>query len=135
MQKPGIRPTTETSSFWESCGRGELRYQRCVDCGKPQFPPSVVCVHCHSDQLEWHVSRGIGTVHSATVVERAPLPAFKQDVPYVIALIDLDEGFRMMMNVRTSQPYFVNIGMPITVVFEEHGDMRLPQAILLTSSE
>lgn len=131
MQKPMVKPTTETAPFWESCNRGELSYQCCAICGEAQFPPSVVCVHCHSDRLEWRVSSGRGTVHNFTVVERAPLPVFKAQVPYVIALVDFEEGFRMMMNVQTDQPYAVGIGMPVAVVFEEHGDVRLPQAALV----
>lgn len=129
MQKPALKPTAEATPFWMGCSRGELRYQYCTNCCTPQFPPSVVCVHCHSDRLEWKVSSGQGTVHSFTVVWRAPTPAFKEQVPYVIALIDFEESFRMMMNVRTQQPDDIRVGTPVSVVFEEYEDTQLPQAV------
>lgn len=133
MLKPPVKPTAETEAFWKGCDRGELTFQCCGNCGKPQFPPSVSCVHCHSDRLEWRASAGRGTVHSFTVVERAPLPSFRSAVPYIIALIDLEEGFRMMMNIRTPAPDTVHVGMPVDVVFEPYDDVQLPQAVPATA--
>jgi uncharacterized OB-fold protein len=77
----------------------------------------------------WRTSTGRGTIHSFTVVYRPQSDSFSKDVPYVIALIDLDEQFRMMMNVRRADPASVRIDQRIKVFFEEGGDgISLPQA-------
>ncbi len=123
------RPTAETLPFWEGCASGALRYQACVACDHAQFPPRRHCLRCGTDELVWKPAAGRGVVHSFTVVHRAPLPVFKAQVPYVIALIDLAEGFRMMMNIRGTTD--IRIGQPVTVFFERLNDtIALPQARL-----
>lgn len=128
--KPAPHVTAETRPFWEACARGELLYQRCEACGKPQFYPRTRCARCHSDRLTWEHSARRGTIHSFTIVHRAPTEAFRADIPYVLVLVDLDEGFRMMMNVRECPPSDVVIGMRVGVIFERRDDgVVLPQAI------
>ncbi len=130
--KPLPKITAETRQFWEGCRNGVLRYQRCENCAKPQFPPRSVCGHCHATTLAWADSAGGGSVHTFTVVHRAPTEEFKAEAPYVLALIDFDEGFRAMMNVRGSPPESVQIGARVRVIFEktERDDILLPQAKL-----
>src|SRR5690606_33702223 len=111
-------PTSETQPFWNAAAEGRLVYQRCVACARAQFPPRSRCAICGSKELAWLESRGLGVIHSFTVVHRAPTQAFKSATPYVIALVDLDDGFRMMMNVRGCDPNAVAIGARIRVVFE-----------------
>ena len=79
---------------------GELRVQRCEACGAKQFPPRAVCLACRSTDLDWAIAPPRGTIHSFTIVHRAPTEAFKARVPYAIALVDLAPGVRMMMNVE-----------------------------------
>jgi uncharacterized OB-fold protein len=122
---PRISP--ETQSFWDGCRQGELRYQRCLGCDRVQFYPRALCAGCGATSLEWRRSRGEGRIHTVTVVYRAPSPAFRADVPYAIALVDLDEGFRMMANVLGSDPESLAIGDRVRVVFEARGDVALPQ--------
>ena len=132
MNKPLPRPTAATLPFWQACAQGRLTYQHCDACGRAQFPPRNRCVACQAPGPVWRESARMGTVHTFTDVHRAPTTAFKQDVPYVIALIDLDEGFRMMMNVRGSAPGAVRIGSRVRVNFEQTaGPWPLPQAELL----
>ena len=126
--KPAPVANADTRPFWEACNRGELLYQRCGSCRRPQFYPRAVCTHCLGADLEWEPSAGRGTVYSVTVNHRAPNPAFEPDVPYAIALVDLDEGFRMMMNVVGCDPASVRIGTRVRVVFESRGEQRIPQA-------
>ena len=132
MDKPIPHATAETQPFWEGCRRGELLYQRCRACGHAQFYPRTLCTACLGSDLEWLRSGGRGTVHAFTVVMRAPSEAFKADVPYVLALVDLEEGFRMMLNVRGADPDWgpdaLRIGQPVRIVFEERGGQMLPQA-------
>jgi uncharacterized protein len=128
--KPLPKITADTRPFWEGCLAGELRYQRCGECGEAQFPPGTVCTHCHAADLSWQVSAGTGLVYSFTVVARAPTVEFKADAPYVVALVDMAEGFRMMLNIRNVPPETVTIGMPVRVIYEatEREDVKLPQA-------
>jgi uncharacterized protein len=128
--KPLPMITADTRPFWEGCLACELRYQSCDTCGEAQFPPRAVCTHCHAANLSWQVSTGRGEVHSFTIVARAPTAEFKADAPYVIALVDMTEGFRMMLNIRNTPPETVTIGMPIRVIYEatEREDVKLPQA-------
>jgi uncharacterized OB-fold protein len=125
--KPLPRITAETRPFWDGCVQGELRYQQCRACHHVQFYPRVLCVACSSTELSWQPAAGTGTVHAVTVVYRAPTPAFRGDVPYAIALVDIDEGFRMMGNVVGTDPEQVAIGNRVRVVFERRGEIALPQ--------
>jgi hypothetical protein len=83
-------------------------------------------------ELDWRRSAGAGTLYSHTTVYRAPTSAFKADVPYVVALVDLDEGFRMMVNVLGCDPADVQIGRRMRIVFRaSDGGMKLPQGELV----
>lgn len=130
--KPLPRPNAVTQAFWTGCAEGRFQFQHCRHCRHNQFPPRVSCVRCHAMELEWRPASGRGTVYSFTVVHRAPLDAFKADVPYVLAMIELEEGVTAMMNVRTDDPASVAIGQPVEVFFEEAGADAppLPQARL-----
>ena len=126
--KPAPPVTAETRLFWARCAEGVLAYQRCTSCGRAQFYPRAVCTRCQSDDLAWEEASGRGTIYSFTVVHRAPTPAFRPDVPYVIALVDLEEGVRIMANLLGAPPEAVAIGMAVRVVFEARGDgVLIPQ--------
>lgn len=125
--KPVPTISAETKTFWDGCRAGELRYQRCTGCGRVQFYPRVLCAGCGGVDLAWQRSRGEGTVHAVTLVYRAPSAAFKADLPYAVALVDVDEGFRMMANIVGGDPTHVAIGDRVRVVFERRGDVMLPQ--------
>jgi uncharacterized OB-fold protein len=128
--KPLPKPTAETLPFWQAAAQGKLFFQRCSACARAQFPPARHCPACGNRALQWQESAANGSIHSHTTVHRAPTAAFKEDVPYVIALIDLDEGFRMMMNWRGSDPASARIGDRVRVVFEANASpWPLPQAI------
>lgn len=128
--KPVPVATAETAPFWEGCRQGELRFQHCLDCGRAQFYPRVLCAGCGGARIEWRRSQGAGTVHAVTVVYRAPSPGFRPDVPYAIALVDVDEGFRMMANVIGGDPEAVAIGDRVSLTFERRGETALPQFVL-----
>jgi uncharacterized OB-fold protein len=130
MNKPIPKPTAETVQFWDACSQGRLLFQYCEACRHAQFPPSMICRECGGTP-EWRQSGGKGQIHSLTTVQRAPIDAFRADVPYVIALVDLDEGFRMMMNIRGAAPERAGIGTRIVVTFEDTGQgIALPQAVV-----
>jgi len=112
------RATPETAPYWDGCREGKLMIQRCSSCGHYQFYPRLLCTECMSDQVEWVSARGRGKVLSFTIVRQAISEAYAADVPYVIALIQLDEGPTLMSNVIQSDPERVMMGMPVEVVFE-----------------
>jgi uncharacterized OB-fold protein len=87
-------------------------------------------VKCESVELEWKEAEAVGVVHTFTVVNRAPSPAFRGDVPYVLALIDITDGFRMMMNIVDCDPADIAIGKSVRIVYEQRAGQKVPQAVL-----
>ena len=128
MNRPLPKPTPETQHFWDACAQGELRYQQCSSCGTVQLIPRALCEHCHSRELAWKASSRQGKLLSFTVVHRAPVPAFKADVPYVIAIVDMAEGFRLMVNVKDGAQQQLQIDQPVQIGFVEVEGAHLPQA-------
>jgi uncharacterized OB-fold protein len=128
MNRPLPRPTAETRPFWDGCASGVVRYQRCARCGTVQLIPRSLCAHCQQASLEWKESAGYGRVLSHTTVYRAPTPAFRDEAPYVIALIDMEEGFRLMTNVAGGAGAPVAIGARVRIGFREIDGMALPHA-------
>jgi len=108
--------------FWEGAHHHEVRVQACNDCGRHQFPPRILCIHCGSRRIEWRRVSGSGRVYSFTVIHRAPEPAFLKDVPYVVAVVELDEGGRIMTNVIGCRPDDVRCDMRVEPVFEDVND-------------
>jgi uncharacterized OB-fold protein len=120
-------PDSDSRPFWEGLAEGELRIQRCRSCGKAVFYPRAICPHCHAEQLEWITASGRGTIYTYTVLHQA-FGAFAADVPFVVALIDLEEGVRMMSRITdstggTGAPLErVTIGAAVQVTFAGVGD-------------
>ncbi len=128
---PIPKPNADTQPFWDAAREKRLIYQFCRDCEKPQFYPRSLCVHCHGSELEWRESAGRGNIVTYTQVMRPPLKAFNEMTPYVIALVDLDEGFRMMVNIVDLTDADVAIGSAIKIIFQTVEDTVLPQGTLI----
>ncbi|MEM1231898.1 MAG: Zn-ribbon domain-containing OB-fold protein [Pseudomonadota bacterium] len=111
------RPTAVSEPYWQGCAEGELRLQRCADCGRHQFYPRIFCSHCGGQDLAWEAVAGTGRIASYTVVRRGVSRAY--EAPYVIALIDLDVGVRLMSQIAVSDPddQRLNVGAAVTVTF------------------
>lgn len=123
---PIVDPDTE--AFWSAAREHRLLLKFCTDCARFHFYPRALCPHCHSDAVEWQEAKGSGTVYSFTVARRPAGPAFKDDAPYVVALVDLDEGARMMSNIMGCAPEQVRIGQRVHVVFDDvTPDFTLPK--------
>ena len=118
-EKPIPRPYQDTQPYWDAAKEHRLVLQRCQDCSKHQFYPRGVCSHCLSSKLEWVEASGRGIVHTYTVCYRAPHPGFGNDVPYVLAMVELAEGPRMMTNIIGCKPETVRIDMAVKVVFDD----------------
>ncbi len=122
MTKPIPVPNEDSEIFWRGCSEHKLTIQRCKSCGKARFYPRIICPTCGSTDTEWFDASGDGSVFSYTIVHRAPSPAFKGDVPYVLAIVELEEGVRMMTNIVGCDPATVKIDMPVRVQFERMSD-------------
>jgi len=117
-----------SAAYWARCAEGELCVQRCNTCGHLQHYPRIVCTACGAGDLGLVATSGKGTVRSYTIIRRAVSAAFEEDVPYVVALIQLDAGPTMMANVVNCDPESVAIGQQVTVVFEPRGEnLHVPQ--------
>lgn len=125
---PAVDP--ETQAYWDASREGRLLIKRCADCGKAHHYPRELCPHCHSDRVSWEQASGKGTVYTYTVARRPAGPAFKADTPYVVALVELAEGPRMMTNLVAVDPAQVKIGLPVKVQFEAITDeLSLPKFV------
>lgn len=107
----------DSAPYWDAAREGRLDIPLCDDCGQHHFYPRTVCPHCYSDKLKFDTVSGRGIVHSFTIARRPAGPAFGDDVPYVVALIDLAEGPRMMSRIETDDPEVVRIGSEVEVIF------------------
>jgi len=125
MSRPTPRPSPTELPFYEACTRGELALQHCEPCDRFLFYPRTHCDHCHNPTLNWQRVSGKGTIVSYTVVRRAVSEAFT--APYVIALIDLVEGPRMMSQIVDTEPEALAVGQTVSVAFEVWSDdIKLP---------
>lgn len=114
-------------AFWQHAQEGRIIFSRCCadHCGAPQFPPKPRCDVCDSDRLEMRQATGTGTIFSITVVHRPPSDALRKYAPYGIALVDLDEGFRMMAHADPDLP----IGARVRASFAPFGDRTVPRFV------
>jgi uncharacterized OB-fold protein len=105
-------PDATQRPFFEAASRGELRYQRCPDCGHAQFYPRAVCTACGTTP-EWATASGRGRVHTFTVVRQNFAKPFRDELPYVVAMVELEEGVRMMTNITDCPAEDVHIGLAV----------------------
>lgn len=130
MQNP-MRPMpvldADSTPFWEGCREHRLRLQKCSNCSTPRYPARRHCAACGSDQSEWFDASGKATVFSWIVV-RHPVPkeVFADEVPYVVALLDLEEGVRMASNIVGIEPEQVQPDMAVQVTYQDRGEVVLP---------
>ena len=108
--------------FWEAAREEKLCIQKCKDCDKYVFYPRLVCPHCLSDNLKWVEALGKGTIYSYTVVENNAPSAFVNDMPYVVALVKLEEGVQMLSNIVDCDLGELKCDMPVQVTFEKLDD-------------
>lgn len=116
--KPLPTLTDENRPFWDACREGRLRMQCCGACGHLRYPISPFCPRCLGSAFDWRELSGRGTVFSFVVFHQAYHPGFKGDLPYNVALIQLEEGPRMYSNVVGTPNDQVRIGDAVEAVFD-----------------
>ncbi|HKD67593.1 MAG TPA: OB-fold domain-containing protein [Candidatus Binataceae bacterium] len=126
MKRRAPFATHDDQFFWDGVAAGELRLQRCAKCLKLRHPPGPMCPHCHS--LEWRIERasGRGSVYSYVIPRHTAIDSGGD--PVIVALIELEEGARLVSNLCEVAPDAVRNGMAVEVFFTEFEDgVRLHQ--------
>src|SRR5690606_8098899 len=111
-----------TQPFWNACRERRLLLRHCRSCGAITFYPRAFCPNCWSDDVEWVDASGRATLYTWSVVHRNDLPPFNERVPYVAAVVDLEEGPRMMTNVVDADHESLRVGMDLVVTFRAEAD-------------
>jgi hypothetical protein len=109
--------TDLTRPYWENAREGRLVTQRCRACASIWHPPLPACPHCQSTDIGWDEVSGTGTVYTYTVVRHATHAALADHIPYVIAIVELTEGPRIVAGVTSIDPRDVRAGLPVRVRF------------------
>jgi uncharacterized protein len=119
--------TELTAPYWAAAREGRLVVQECQSCQQVWHPPLPSCPHCHSGDLGWRETAGAGTVYSYTIVRHPTHFAFADKIPYVLALVELAEGPRLVTAITGCAPDEVSVGLPVRAVFREVSeDVTLP---------
>lgn len=127
LPAPAPDITPETAAFWAATLDGKLLLQRCSDCGRAGYYPRHVCANCHSTDLVDTEASGRGRIYSYTVTARGILE-YANAGSYVLAMVELDEGPKMVTNIVDCDPTGLTIGQPVEVVFHDTGaDAALPR--------
>ena len=118
--KPLPKPTPDTQPFWDGVKRHQLLLPKCKACGQLHYFPRPFCPHCFSWDLEWVRCSGKGKLYSY-VINHRPAPGFEEEAPYVIAVVELDEGPRMLSNLIDIEPTpeAVQVDMPVEILFQD----------------
>ena len=115
-------PDVETQPFWDACREGKFLLRHCDACGRDHYYPRPFCPSCWSDSVSWKEASGRGTVYTFSIVHVNDLPPFNERVPYVAAIVELDEGPRVMTNVEGIPIDEVRVDMPVVVAFRAISD-------------
>ena len=119
-----LKPLPQTDGvdrpYWEGTRVGELRLQRCGNCGKYRFPANRWCPACRSDRSEWVATSGKGAIWSWCVFHKGYFEGF--ELPYAVVLVELDEGVRMYSNIVDVAPADLRVGMRVRAVFDKATD-------------
>ena len=127
-KKPIPVPSPESQPYWDGLREQRLMMPRCDDCKRYWFPPSLLCPRCNSANWRWTKTNGRGRIYSYVVYHRVYHPAFAQEVPYTVAVIELDEGPRMYSNVIGVPPDQLSCDMKVEVAYEPITDqITLPK--------
>jgi uncharacterized protein len=115
-------PDVETQPFWDGCKEGRFLLRHCDACGENHFYPRPFCPKCWSTDVEWQDANGFGRLYTYSVVHQNDLPPFSARVPYVAAIVELDEGPRVMTNIDAHDFDALEIGMRVHVAFTSISD-------------
>jgi uncharacterized OB-fold protein len=121
-ERPLPKPNEDTRPFWDGCREHQLRFQKCSHCGQVLWPPSMLCPKCYSRDAEWTVASGRGKIFSYAVYHKPFHPAFKQQLPYVVAVVVLEEGPHILSNIVECSHDQLKCDMEVSVTWEAVSD-------------
>ena len=121
-RKPIPDITPETRPYWDGLQAGKLMLQRCADCGKIRHYPRPVCDACFSMKVDWVQASGRGTIYSWTISHHPFHPGFKEELPFTLVTVDLEEGVRLNAQARGLGGDELRIGQPVRIGFEPATD-------------
>ena len=120
---PPPQPQTSLDEeFWAHCARERLCFQVCLSCGTWRHLPRIMCAGCGSPEWEWKQSSGKGHLYSWTVTHQAMMPQFASQVPYIVGVIELEEGVRMISHLRGIEREALELDLPVELEFERLGE-------------
>jgi uncharacterized OB-fold protein len=122
MPRPLPRINRDSAPYWESAKEHSLKLQRCTQCERFRFYPSLACHFCSSLEFEWLPISGRGELYTYSIVHRGPGAPFADLLPLVVAMVTLEEGPVLMSNVVGVEPEQVRIGMPLKIAYEDVSD-------------
>ena len=122
--RPYPQPDRDSGPFWEAQSRHELAFQQCTRCQQVRYPVGPLCPECRSFDFEWITSRGRGKIYSYTVVRHQTHPAFP--VPYTVLLVAMEEGPRVIAQLRAAEDAPFDVGTPVHIEWEDHPNQALP---------
>lgn len=125
--KPAPVPSLESRPYWEGLKDRKLLIPQCGACAHRWFPPSMLCPRCNSDRVDWAQASGRGKVFSYVIFHRVYHPGFADDVPYIVALIELDEGPRLVSSLVGMPLDEVACDVPVEIVYEAAGEWIVPK--------
>ncbi len=128
VPRPYPRPDRDTAPFWEAQSRHELRFQRCSRCQTVRYPVGPLCPQCRSFDFDWAAASGRGRVYSYTTVHHQTHPAFP--APYTVLLVELEEGPRLIAQLRAAEGARFGIGSKVRVEWEDRPHQSLPVFVL-----
>jgi uncharacterized OB-fold protein len=119
--RPAPHPSPLTQPYWDGAAQGKLRIQHCAACGKPRHYPRYICDACHAFDTVWKDSSGRGSVHSWTIAHHAFHPGFKDELPYTLVVVDLEDGVRALGRFSAPDGAGLRIGLPVRLSFFQGG--------------
>jgi uncharacterized protein len=125
--KPIPEPDETSEPFWKATLEGKLLLMKCSDCGGFRLPSRQHCDRCLSAKFEWTPASGRGTVRSFGRMHQVYHPAFAEEVPYTLAIVELEEGPRLPTNIVDLDGREVRVDMPVELTWERHEDVALPK--------
>jgi hypothetical protein len=125
--KPIPEPDEASAPFWEGSLKGELRLMRCSVCNTVRLPSRKHCDQCLSDEYEWVVASGKGTLRTFGIMHQRYHPGFADELPYVVAIVELEEGPRLPTNLVEMGDHDPTVGMPLEITWDKYDDVALPK--------
>jgi len=126
--KPLPIVTEENLPFWEGCQQGKFLLQQCSECHHYQFYPRLYCMQCSSNAVDWIEASGQGVIYSFTIIYQNKSPEFVHDTPYNVAIVQLEEGPRLLSNIVDVEATELQVDLPVTVAFDRVTDtITLPR--------